>query len=510
MREEEDLDVKLSCLHLSEAEKRGVKGTWLNLEEGGGKAQVVGKLFAEKPGRAEGIIQTLGKIWCPIKGINCKELGNNLFLITFLQPGGKRRALEEGPWDFGGDLFLVREFERNSSLEDLDFYITPCWVRVMKLPIGLMNKATGVAIGENLGTFLEVDAEEDELAIGHFLRVKILLDIRKPLQRGVTMELNAKGDKLWCPVVYEFLPNFCYLCGLLGHIDKSCDTGSWREKKKPYRWDFRVVPSRRRFLEESRGKASDGSGSGGSKWEKSQGSGSKQSWRNAIKSDSGSAKGLSDIEKGEESTSPLKIADASRKGGVPHKLSFGPARNMEGEDHKIQEDSGGISSGKGTVKTVDNQEAQGGKVEIAKVREEIELESRSEFPKSSIIIQEPSQLYAAEREMDIDGMGAEAQEVRERSVAPSMVPEPISQKKGTYKKRRNERKGSGGEAVAQGGSAERKRQVPEEIDVDSLSLKKLKWARDLSIKEDLSRVGEGDLDLLHEKAGLQEQFRPAK
>ena len=151
---------------------------------------------------------------------NCKELGNNLFLITFLQPGGKRRALEEGPWDFGGDLFLVREFERNSSLEDLDFYITPCWVRVMKLPIGLMNKATGVAIGENLGTFLEVDAEEDELAIGHFLRVKILLDIRKPLQRGVTMELNAKGDKLWCPVVYEFLPKFCYLCGLLGHTDQ--------------------------------------------------------------------------------------------------------------------------------------------------------------------------------------------------------------------------------------------------------------------------------------------------
>lgn len=181
MREEEDLDVRLSGLRLSEAEKRGVKGIWLNLEEGGGKAQVVGKLFAEKPGRAEGIIQTLGKIWCPIKGINCKELGNNLFLITFLQPGGKRRALEEGPWDFGGDLFLVREFERNSSLEDLDFYITPCWVRVMKLPIGLMNKATGVAIGENLGTFLEVDAEEDELAIGHFLRVKILLDIRKPL-----------------------------------------------------------------------------------------------------------------------------------------------------------------------------------------------------------------------------------------------------------------------------------------------------------------------------------------
>ena len=35
VREEEDLGIRLSGLHLSEAERRGVKGTWLNLEEGG-------------------------------------------------------------------------------------------------------------------------------------------------------------------------------------------------------------------------------------------------------------------------------------------------------------------------------------------------------------------------------------------------------------------------------------------------------------------------------------------
>jgi hypothetical protein len=43
----------MSGLHLSKAERRGVKGAWLNLEGGGGKVQVVGKLFAEKPGRAD-------------------------------------------------------------------------------------------------------------------------------------------------------------------------------------------------------------------------------------------------------------------------------------------------------------------------------------------------------------------------------------------------------------------------------------------------------------------------
>ena len=295
------------------------------------------------------------------------------------------------------------EFERNSSLEDLDFYITPCWVRVMKLPIGLMNKATGVAIGENLGTFLEVDAEEDELAIGHFLRVKILLDIRKPLQRGVTMELNAKGDKLWCPVVYEFLPNFCYLCGLLGHIDKSCDTGSWREKKKPYSGDLRVVPSRRRFLEESRGKASDGSGSGGSKWEKSQGSGSKQSWRNAIKSDSGSAKGLSDIEKGEESTSPLKLTSVGRRGGVPQKLHFGPSKANVGENHTNQKGPEGISSGEAANEDMGKKELPGKREGSVDTQKELNLEGLSREPKLSSAVQDPYQQDSVEEEMEIDG-----------------------------------------------------------------------------------------------------------
>jgi hypothetical protein len=509
-REEEDLGLKLSGLRLSEAERRGVKGAWLNLEEGGGKVQVVGKLFAEKPGRADGIAQTLGKIWCPIKGIKCKELGNNFFLITFLQSGGKRRALEEGPWDFGGDLFLVKEYEGSSSLEDLEFHTTPCWVRVMKLPLGLMNKATGLAIGESLGTFLEVETEEDEVAIGLFLRVKVLLDIHKPLQRGVIMELNEKGDKIWCPVVYEFLPNFCYICGRLGHTDKSCDIKSSREKRRPYSGDLRIVPSRRRSLEENRGRGSDGSGSGGGKWEKSQGSGSKQSWKIAIRSESGSAKAFSDCEKGEESTNPLKIANTSRKGGVPQKLDFGPVEDMAGKDHINKEGYRGKSSEKADAKIMGNQEAQERQTEKSEMRKELDLVSQPGFPKSSIISQDTSQQDGVEGEMDVDGQEAEVGEEMKKSSALLMAPELSFQKKGTFKRRRNERKGNGGEAAAQGGSMERKRQAPEEIDVDSLGPKKLKWAGDLSVTEDKSRGSKDEMEMLIERAGLHEQFRLAK
>lgn len=59
--------------------------------------------------QAVGIIQTLGKIWCPRKGISCKHLGENIFLLTFPNVSGERRALEDGPWAFSDNIFGRRD-----------------------------------------------------------------------------------------------------------------------------------------------------------------------------------------------------------------------------------------------------------------------------------------------------------------------------------------------------------------------------------------------------------------
>jgi hypothetical protein len=70
-------------------------------------------------------------------------------------------------------MFIVREFDGRSKSEELEFNCTPCWVRVLKLPLGMMNHQTREAIGEIIGKTLEVDVEEGELAIGLSLRVKV-------------------------------------------------------------------------------------------------------------------------------------------------------------------------------------------------------------------------------------------------------------------------------------------------------------------------------------------------
>ena len=57
-----------------------------------------------------------------------------------------------------------------------------------------MNEETGCLIGDKVGKSVEVDTDEDGSAVGSFLRMKVLIDVRQPLQRGVMME-NEKGEQ---------------------------------------------------------------------------------------------------------------------------------------------------------------------------------------------------------------------------------------------------------------------------------------------------------------------------
>jgi hypothetical protein len=63
------------------------------------------------------------------------------------------------------------------------------------------------------------------MAIGQYLRITVKQDVRKPLMRGVILDLGD-GDQermKWRPLIYEHFPNFCYTCGIIAHTDRMCD-----------------------------------------------------------------------------------------------------------------------------------------------------------------------------------------------------------------------------------------------------------------------------------------------
>lgn len=67
----------------------------------------------------------------------------------------------------------------------LKFVHTPAWIRVFDLLLGFMNDAVGKETRDKVGKTLEVDADDDGSGIGGYLIIKVRLDIRKALLRGV-------------------------------------------------------------------------------------------------------------------------------------------------------------------------------------------------------------------------------------------------------------------------------------------------------------------------------------
>lgn len=203
-------------LRLSEVERGGVK-----IGSGGGQRsrvldkQAVGKVLADRLVAPEILERSLGKIWCPIKGVSCKDLGENHFLFTFLQSSRKRRALEDGPWMICKDLIVMVDFDESKTLEEMEFNHVPIWVHVSNLPLGMMDDETGSLLGEKIGFFKEVDVGDDSLAVGRVLRIKVVLDTRKPLMCGIMIKVGEEEKDKWCPFAYEFLSDFCYVCAAL-------------------------------------------------------------------------------------------------------------------------------------------------------------------------------------------------------------------------------------------------------------------------------------------------------
>jgi hypothetical protein len=186
--------------------------------------------------------------------MTCKDACGNKFLFSFSSHTAKRRALEDGPWMVGHSLMILVSYDRKKELDALEFIKVPIWIRVFKLLMGMMNHTMAEIIGNEVGIFLDVDVEENGIAVGRYIRIKILIDIRFPIMRDVTIDIEEEGEEQhWCPFEYEFLPEFYHYCEVIGHIDKSCPNPIPLAERQFGKW-LRVLPPKRRFSDESGGK----------------------------------------------------------------------------------------------------------------------------------------------------------------------------------------------------------------------------------------------------------------
>ncbi|OMO67823.1 reverse transcriptase [Corchorus capsularis] len=118
----------------------------------------------------------------------------------------------------GSSKFFRSSVEKEESIE-LDW--CSFWVQIHGLPLACMNESTGISIGKNIEIVEEVDKCGEKIAWGKCLRVRINMNVLRPLKIGTRVNLSIVGVTM-IPFRYERLPDFCYVCGCLDHVESNC------------------------------------------------------------------------------------------------------------------------------------------------------------------------------------------------------------------------------------------------------------------------------------------------
>jgi hypothetical protein len=218
-----------------------------------GQSCVLGKLLAERLVSKETIRAEFVKWWKPEENFSFKILGDNLFLVEFEKFSDKKRVLEGRPWVFEGSLFLVEDFDGSKTPSQFIFDKAAFWVQMTNLPLACMGREIGRKIGASVGVVEAVDTDARGMGWGESLRVKILIDLSKPLPRG--RKINVEGKANWVTFKYERLPRFCFHCGVIWHGKGGCPKRSsfrQQEMNQYGMWLRAPSPTRRNERNSSR------------------------------------------------------------------------------------------------------------------------------------------------------------------------------------------------------------------------------------------------------------------
>ncbi|XP_015382712.1 uncharacterized protein LOC107175623 [Citrus sinensis] len=140
-----------------------------------------------------------------------------------------------GPWHFAGALIVMIEPKGIRDVNNQQFTHTSFWVQIHNVPFMCMHKGAIQKLGEKIGDVEEVETDDDEECIGLYARLRISVNVTKPLKKILFLEEEGK-KKIPMAVLYERLLDFYFCCGILGHQYREClKYQGHRKDKLPYR-----------------------------------------------------------------------------------------------------------------------------------------------------------------------------------------------------------------------------------------------------------------------------------
>ncbi|XP_058733417.1 uncharacterized protein LOC131605033 [Vicia villosa] len=178
------------------------------------------RLWTNNPFNSGAFINTMLGAWKLKNPAEVQELSKNIYLFRFATKRDLERVLKNGPWSFDRNLLVLARVSGEEQPSEINMHFGTFWVRVYGLPLMLRSEAMAKKLGGILGEFEEMDQKEAHRN-GRFLRLKVKMNLKKPLKRGTVVRFKEKNLRVHFK--YERLPTFCFVCGRIGHQLKDCE-----------------------------------------------------------------------------------------------------------------------------------------------------------------------------------------------------------------------------------------------------------------------------------------------
>ncbi|KAM6577860.1 hypothetical protein CsatB_029697 [Cannabis sativa] len=184
--------------------------------------RIICRIFSHRGFNPKQLINFFTTHWKGRFEVTISTYEKDSFMITFGCEGDLRRVLSKEPWHFHNKHMILCTPTNllNAPLES--YTTTPFWVQVLQLPFLSKSELLARVIGNLIGSFIEVHEDSLYEGWGPFLRIRVGIDVSKPILRGQTV--TWMSDELWLDYRYERLPDFCYECGIIGHVVDKCPT----------------------------------------------------------------------------------------------------------------------------------------------------------------------------------------------------------------------------------------------------------------------------------------------
>ncbi|KAL5776325.1 hypothetical protein ACOSP7_009251 [Xanthoceras sorbifolium] len=182
---------------------------------------LVGKILSRRKVNREAFRGTIEQIWGTVGQMDIEMVGDNVFVFHFQSLEDKAMVWARGPWHFDKNLIVLEKPVGPGAISELKFKYSEFWIHIYNIPLACMNCKVARLIAEEVGTIVNFPIDSKDLW-GKFLRIKVRIDITKPLKRGIRLRLANFDTMITALIKYERLPDFCYGCGFIGHSFREC------------------------------------------------------------------------------------------------------------------------------------------------------------------------------------------------------------------------------------------------------------------------------------------------